>query len=79
MRDILHSERLEPQHTVVCEISFLFFIHCVLTPLFECRTFYQAAETLSPPDSITKHSIEARQKKVLLLYVDFHNECTLAL
>ncbi|XP_067346739.1 neuronal cell adhesion molecule a isoform X7 [Channa argus] len=27
----------------------------------EYRTFYQAAETLSPPDSIIKHSIEARQ------------------
>lgn len=26
-----------------------------------CRTFYRAAETLPPPDSITKHSTEARR------------------
>lgn len=59
----------------------LFFIHCVLTRLFVCRTIYQAAETLSTADPITKHSIEARQRSALLC-VDSYNvrlTCTLAI
>lgn len=60
-------------------VFFFLLIHCVLTWLFVCRTFYQAAETLSPPDSITKRSLEARQRSALLS-VNSNNDyltCTL--
>lgn len=33
----------------------------IVSQLFVHRTFYQAAEKLSLPDSITKHYVEARQ------------------